>query len=209
MIGRIARSCLALLPLAVGRAAAQDAADLTYVIMRAGQEIGREHVVARGTTLQFDARRPGAQEELRATLGRAGDGPQVESLQLEIRRAEGGTTVRAANRGGRVFISTVGDGARGGRELPGGAGVVFLDESLVTLLLAVAPLATEEGARLVGVHPRTGQRVPFTAMRRTAGGRTEIGLSGGLAGRLVLGADGQVELVELTRENLTARRIPS
>ena len=101
---------------------AQDPADFTYAVEDGGREVGREHVVlwpARGSSgssrIQIDARNRAAREDLRATLTRTGT--SVDGLVLEIRGPAGTLVVRAANRGGRVFISTTGEGARGGREL--------------------------------------------------------------------------------------------
>ncbi len=201
---------LATLCLAAAPGLAQGTADLTYVVEEGGREVGREHVVIRagqgpgGSGLQIDARNRATREDLRATLTRSEN--VVEGLVLEIRGPTGTLVVRAANRGRRVFISTTGEGARGGRELPGGPNVVFLDDALVSLTFAAADLATPEGARLVGIRARTGDRVDFVATRSGGEGRATIELSGGVTGRIVVDPDGRVSEAVIGGKRLVRSR---
>ncbi len=203
---------LAALPLPL---AAQDAVNATYTIQREGREAGRERLVLRpgqgrglaGSTVLIEGRRTDTGEELRASVARMEDGTE-DNVALEVRRKAGVSTVRAANRAGRIFITSVGDGARGGRELPGGPGVVFLDDDLALLAVGAADLATASGTRLTGVFVRTGRRVAFTARRTDTPAGSQVELSGELTGRLVLDRSGRPERLELASLGLVATRLP-
>lgn len=190
---------------------AQEPVDLTFTLEDGGKEAGREHVVispvrsgATSGRIQIDARNRAAREDFRATLTRTGS--TVDGLVLDIRGPAGTLVVRAANRGGRVFISTTGEGARGGRELPGGANVIFVDSALHTLILPVVDLATPEGTKLSAIYVRTGNRVDFAAKRVEGGGRTTVELSGGLSGQIKLDKDGLVEEMTLGSRRLVRSR---
>jgi hypothetical protein len=180
-----------------GMLVAQGGYDLTFVARKDGRDVGRERVVLRAgqagdrSRLELESRYAGS-PETRAVLVR-GDRGVFESLQLETKQQAGNQNLQVTSQGSRIFITTSAQGMRGGRELPGGPGVVMVDERMAGLLVAAAELATPEGTRLLGVSPRTAARTPFTATRQG----NQVVLSGGMTGRIELDADGRMERVEL------------
>ena len=63
----------------------------------------------------------------------------LDQLQLETRSGSTTETLRAAQRGNRIYITVNNaQGSRGGKEIPGGPGVILLDQQLQALLLLVA-----------------------------------------------------------------------
>ena len=187
-------------------ATAQATYDATYVVQQNGREIGRERVVLRAgqggdnSRLELESRYAGASETARAVLTR-GAGSSFESLQLELRQQASTETIRVSSQGNRIFITTTAQGARGGRELPGGPGVIMLDDRLLGLLTIVPDVATADGVRLTAVSPRTGKRTTFSARRQ--GQRVE--LAGEVAGRIDLDADGRVERITLDNGIILSR----
>ena len=195
---------------------AQAGFEATYSVQQRGKDIGTEHVVLRAATstsglrLDFEGKFPGSQETLRGSLARGSDGA-LDQLQLEV-KGEGTTeTIRAAQRGNRIYITVnSAQGSRGGKELPGGPAVILLDEQLQALLLLIADLATPAGTRLTAVYPRTGQRSNITAKRVEGGSRgAVIELTGDLNGRLQLDAAGRVERMDLPQSGIVVTRLPS
>jgi hypothetical protein len=198
---------------------AQVVFEATYSVAQRGKDIGTEHVVLRntpGTTgasglrLEFDGKFPGSRETLRGSLAKGSDG-SLDQLQLEVKRGSTTETIRAAQRGGRIYITVnSAQGSRGGKELPGGPGVILLDEQLQALLLLVADLATPGGTRLTAIYPRTGQRSNITAKRVENGSRAAVvELSGDLNGRLQLDSNGRVERMDLPQSGIVVTRLPS
>jgi hypothetical protein len=204
------------------RALAQDTAaapvrlEASYVVRQDGKDVGRERLVVRpgqisqgraGLRWELESRLLSG-DEIRAVLTQSSDG-MLDALQLETRDAEGSTVLRAAHRGTRIVISLTGDRIRRARELPAGEHSVLLDEQLHGLLFVTKDLATEAGIALVGIYPRTGDRVNFTARRQAgAQGGTVIVLSGGFTGRLTVDADGRVNRLDLTSHKLVLERLP-
>ncbi len=197
---------------------AQVVYEATYSVQQRGKDIGTEHVILRkasdagapGMRMEFEGRFPASQETLRGTLTRGADGG-LDQLQLEVRRADATETLRAAQRGNRIFITlTSGQGSRGGKEIPGGPGVILLDEQLQALLLLVADAATIGGTRLTALYPRTGQRSSITARRVEGGSRgAVVELTGDLTGRLQLDASGRVDRMDLPQSGIIVTRMPS
>ena len=198
---------------------AQVVYEATYSVQQRGKDIGTEHVILRnapGTTgasalrLEFEGTFPGSQETLRGSLARGNDG-MLDQLQLETRRGSTSETLRAAQRGNRIYITVnSAQGSRGGKEIPGGPGVILLDEQLQALLLLVADLATTSGTRLSAVYPRTGQRANITARRVEGGARgAVVELTGDLTGHMQLDANGRVDRMDLPQSGIVVTRLPS
>jgi hypothetical protein len=190
---------------------AQDRASGTYIVERAGGEIGREQFTLEpgardrsGSTLTVSAKYPGAARggQLGARLERTADG-QLSLFQLDVEGETGPTTILAAGAGARVILRTKGEGSEAGREVPGGPNVVLLDDNVQALYLAVATLATPAGARITAIYPRTGRRVQLLARRGNGGGSTSITLSGEISGTLTLGADGYPTRMEFPGSGTT------
>ncbi len=194
--------------------AAQGAYDATYVVQQGGKEVGRERIVLRpgqgganaGTRVELEGRYANS-ENVRGVLTRGADGA-IDALQLEVRRGNTTESIRAAVRGTRVFITTNAQGARGGRELPADASTLLLDDQLITLLALVPGVATPTGTRLSIVYPRTGKRGAVTATRSNASKGSVIELTGDVAGRMTLDAEGHIERIELANGKVVTR-LPS
>lgn len=194
--------------------AAQGAYDATYVVQQGGKEVGRERIVLRpgqgganaGTRVELEGRYANS-ENVRGVLTRGADGA-IDALQLEVRRGNTTESIRAAVRGNRVFITTNAQGARGGRELPADASTLLLDDQLITLLALVPGVATPTGTRLSIVYPRTGKRGAVTATRSNASKGSVIELTGDVAGRMTLDAEGHIERIELANGTVVTR-LPS
>ena len=194
--------------------AAQGAYDATYVVQQGGKEVGRERIVLRpgqgganaGTRVELEGRYANS-ENVRGVLTRGADGA-IDALQLEGRRGNATESIRAAVRGNRVFITTNAQGARGGRELPADASTLLLDDQLITLLALVPGVATPTGTRLSIVYPRTGKRGAVTATRSNASKGSVIELTGDVAGRMTLDAEGHIERIELANGTVVTR-LPS
>jgi len=115
---------------------AQVVFEATYSVQQRGKDIGTEHVTLRSTPgaggssalkLEFEGQFPGSQETLRGSLARGTDGT-LDQLQLETRSGSTTETLRAAQRGNRIYITVnSAQGSRGGKEIPGGPGVILLD----------------------------------------------------------------------------------
>ena len=197
---------------------AQVVFEATYSVQQHGKDIGTEHVILRNSTgagttrlrLDFEGKFPASQETLRGSLSRGGDGA-LDQLQLEVRRGSTIETIRAAQRGNRIFITVSSDqGSRGGKEIPGGPGVILLDEQLQTLLLLVAELATPGGTRVTSVYPRSGRRANITVRRIEGGPRgAVVELTGDLNGRMQLDAQGRVDRMDLPQTGIVVIRLPS
>jgi len=198
---------------------AQVVFEATYSVQQRGKDIGTEHVTLRSTPgagassalkLEFEGQFPGSQETLRGSLARGTDGT-LDQLQLETRSGSTTETLRAAQRGNRIYITVnSAQGSRGGKEIPGGPGVILLDEQLQALLLLLADQATTSGTKVTAVYPRTGLRSNITARRVEGGPRgTVVELTGDLTGRLQLDANGRVERMELPQSGIVVTRLPS
>lgn len=198
--------------------AAQVIFEATYSVQQRGKDIGTEHVVLRNSTsagstgvrLDFEGKFPATQETLRGSLVRGSDGT-LDQLQLEVRRGSAIETIRAAQRGNRIFITVSSDqGSRGGKEIPGGPGVILLDEQLQSLLLLIADLATPGGTRVIAVYPRTGKRSNITVRRVEGGPRgAVVELTGDLNARMQLDAQGRVDRMDLPQSGMIVTRLPS
>lgn len=198
--------------------AAQQAYETTLVIQQAGREIGREEFTLRqgrargltGSTLVAAARYPATNPTLQiaATLERAED-LALAKFQLDVESPDGNSVILAAGSGTRLIVRTVAQGSEAGREMPGGADVVLLDDAVYSLYTAVAALATPNGARLTGVFPRTGRRVAFTARRVQAenAGPVRTILEGGLAGTITTDAQGRLQRLEFPSSQTVVTRL--
>ena len=203
-----------LLALFAAPLAAQESASGTYIAARGGSEIGTEQFAlapgARdrsGTTLTVSSRYPGAARggTVASRLERSADG-QLSLFQLDVEGDEGQTTILAAGAGARVILRTKARGSEAGREVPGGPNVVLLDENAYALYIAVANLATPEGARITAIFPRTGRRAQLLARRDgNAGGPARITLTGEISGTLSVNASGVPTRMEFPGAGVTVR----
>lgn len=187
---------------ALAAADAQSAGQGTLVVRQGGKEVGREEFTLRGSAAAGGARSLSATSrypnvnpavQITAQLDQNAQG-ELAKFVLQAETAEGPSVVYAAGSGARLIIRTSAKGgAETGREMPGGPNAVLLDENVYSLFHLVAAQATPAGARLVGIYPRTGRTVRFTARRE--GDR--VALSGEISGTLALDGDGTIQSIEL------------
>jgi hypothetical protein len=199
-------------------ARAQVLFEATYAVQQNGKDIGTERVVLRsgqasgggaGTRLELDGSFPSTSETVRGVVTRTATGA-IEQMQLDSKGANGTESVRAVQKNGRIYITLSNQGARGGREMPGGPLVVLLDRQLQSLLLLAADLATPAGTQLTAVYPRTGQKANFMAKRVDGGGHgSVIELSGDVLGKINLDAQGHVEQMTLPQAGIVVTKQPS
>ena len=172
----------------------------TLVIRVAEVEVAREQFTL------LPGRRGGLTgSNLRATASYPGVRPRTQYVAILERNAAQTLAAFQVERGGdapertvaelsrdRLTVRTAAPAHESAREYPGGADLVALDDSVYSLWLAVVDLATEEGARLRVVYPRTGWRGRIVATRtRIPGAEPSISLSGDIEGRILLDADGR------------------
>lgn len=156
----------------------------TLVTGRRGGSVGSTlHAVT-----SYPAVRPSSRYD--AILERAG-GQTLAAFQVEIAGAHPGRTVAELVRN-RLTVRAASGDREMAHEYPAGAGLVALDDSVYSLWLTVADLATEQGAALQGIYPRSGTRVRFTAQRKSdPDGTPSILLSGEVQGTILLDAEGR------------------
>jgi hypothetical protein len=194
--------------------AQEPAGGVTYVVTRAGLEIGREVLAigtrpgspagrGAGTTLAVSARYPGTAPavELVATLDQD-PGGAVARYVLEGRTATGPARALAAADGRRLVVRALAEGVETAVQLPS-TGVAILDDEMHGLLAGVARQAGPAVLRLTGHYPRSGRRVAFAVHRD--GDRVE--LSGGLTGTITLAPDGLPLRIELPQAGIVAERL--
>lgn len=182
-------------------AAQTDPIDQGTLLIRIGDvEVAREQFVLQpgrrggltGSTLRATASYPGVRPRTQylAILER-GAAQSLAAFQVEV---GGGAPERivAELARGRLTVRSAAPGRESAREYPGGADLVVLDDSVYSLWLAIADLATETGTPLRLVVPRTSWRGQIVATRlRGPDGPPSISLSGDIEGRILLDAAGR------------------
>ena len=185
----------------------------TFVVTKAGREMGKERVTieSQGPGPMLRVRlvaQPLAGPALDATVRRSPDGG-MDDLQLDVREDGKTAVVRAGHRGNRYVVTTSGAAGQRTREVPASDHVVLLDEGLHSLVLLAAERATAAGQPLAGLYVRSGRRVTFTASRRDMGSRgSAVDIKGDLEAYLLLDADGRLERLELPREGVLLSPLP-
>ena len=198
-------------------AAAQD--EGTFIIRQGGREIGREDFTVQvrrvggstGTTLLSRFRYPAVAPEVegRVTVERRQDG-SLAAAEFEVEEGRRSRRVLVEVGSNVLRIQTSAGGTQAVREMAASGGVVVLDDSVFALYAVVAEMATAGGQALVGVFPRSGRRVSFTARREPAGDDTKrdrILLAGGITGILSLDEGGHLQRVEFSGAMTEAVRL--
>lgn len=172
----------------------------TFSIRIGDVEVGREQFVLQpgrrgglvGSTLRATASYPAVRPRIQyhGVLER-GAGQTLSAFQVEVGGNAPERTVAELTRE-RLTVRSAAPASESAREYPGGADLVVLDDSVYTLWLAVADLATEAGTPLRLIYPRSGWRGRIVATRlRIPDGPPSISLSGDVEGRILLDADGR------------------
>jgi hypothetical protein len=188
---------LALLFPAPARLVAQgEPLDQGTLTIRIGDvEVGREQFVltpgrrggTAGSTLHavtsYPAVRPQSRYDVILERGAA---QALAAFQIELAGAHQGRTVAELVRNRLTVRSASGD-QETAHEYPGGPDLITLDDSVYSLWIAVADLATEEGVTFAVIAPRTGWRGHVTARRASnSDAPPSILLTGDIEGRILL-----------------------
>ena len=204
--------------LAGGLAAqAQGTAGYTLAIAHSGAEIGREQIVARpeqkglpGSTISGVARYPGTRPRIQVSvlLERSPEGT-LSTAQFDVQTQEHAWRTYAAATQGRLTVRSATQGREAAREYPAGPGTVVLDDSVYAPWIAVANLATDGGAQLHAIWPRTGRRGIITARRlaTTSPGRA-VEVTGADTARIELSSDEQLLRVILPGRDIVVSPVP-
>jgi hypothetical protein len=218
MTGRLAllSICLAV-PLSTA-AAQNEQMDQGILIVRIGDvEAGREHFTLTsgrrggigGSTLSIATSYPVARPTSRyTTVLERGVGQTLAAFQVELAGPAPERTIAELSRG-RLTVRVAAPGRESAREYPGGPQLVILDDSVFSLWMAIADLATEEGVTLRAVAPRTGWRGEITATRvRRPDAPPIIMVRGGVEAELRLDADGRFAGLLLPSRGVEVLRVP-
>ena len=208
---------LATLALAGTASAQADPLDQgTLSIRIADVEVGREQFTMisgrrgglPGSTIRGIASYPGVRPKTRLTGILERTGPQtLAAFQVEVAGTVPGRTVAELSRN-RLTVRTAAAERESAQELPGGPDLVALDDSVYSFWFAVTDLATEEGAKLRFIFPRTGLRGSLVAKRESvADGPSSIVLSGDIEGRIILDAEGRFNGVVLPARKVEVLRL--
>lgn len=179
-------------------AMAQESDRGVFDILRGETAIGREEFSlqpgsegsAAGSTIASLARYPGSRPvvQIQALLERSASGA-VTALQLDTRQGGQVSRVYGAAVKDNLTVRQTTPAAESVREFPRATGIVILDDSVFTFYRVVADRATEAGARLPVLFPRTARRGQLTATRTSP---TTIEMSGAVSGTLTVDATGRL-----------------
>ncbi|MEO6066354.1 MAG: hypothetical protein ABJB33_01875 [Gemmatimonadota bacterium] len=188
----------------------------TLVIRVADVDVAREQFTLQpgrrsgmtGSTLRATASYPGVRPRVRyTTILERGAAQTIAAFQVEVDGDAPERTVAELSRG-RLTVRSAAPERESAHEYPGGADLVVLDDSVFSLWLAVADLATEQGTPLRIVVPRTGWRGRIIATRqRIPDGPPSISLSGDVVGRILLNAEGRFSGLILPGRRVEVLRI--
>jgi len=163
-------------------------------------EIGREQftlIAGRrgglpGSGLRGIASYPAVRPKTRFTgiLERSGQ-QALATFQVEVAGPAPSRTVAELARE-RLTVRSTSGANEFAREYPGGPDLIALDDSVYSYWLAVTDLATESGAPLRFIFPRTGLRGRFVATReQVTDGPSSITMTGDIEGRILLDESGR------------------
>ena len=191
--------------------AAQQGDRGVFAIQRGGTPLGREEFTfapgeagaAGGGILASLARYPATAPtvQIQAMVEESSTGALM-TLQIDTRQASGVSRVYGAALKDNLTIRQTTSAAESVREYPRAAGIVILDDSVFALYQAVARRATQAGARLPVLFPRSGRRGQLTA---TQSDPTTVELTGAVSGTLTVDASGRLMRVVLA-DGLSAIR---
>ena len=150
----------------------------------------------------FSGRRP--VPEFIVNLDRVSD--EDFAFQLETRGPGGGGQTYAVQKRSRLTVRRVARGTEQATELPGGAAVIVLADSILSPYMQAAALATEAGRALTAVMVPDVRRLAFTARRSTSADGSTIRLTGGVEAEIQLGNRGELLRIFLPSPGIEAVR---
>jgi hypothetical protein len=194
----------------VGPIAAQTTDAGALLVRIHGREAGTESfsvtTTATGITISshmvFTGSRPAP--EFTASLDRASG--EEFAFQLDTRGPAGGGQTYAVQKRNRLTVRRVARGVEQATELPGGATVIVLADSVFTPYMQAAVLATEAGRALTAVLLPDARRVAFTASRSASADGSTIRLTGGVVAEIQLGNAGELLRISLPGSGAEAVR---
>lgn len=175
--------------------------DQGTLLIRVGDvEIGREQFTIQpsrrgglpGSTLRATASYPGYRPRIRFNTTLERNAAQaLTAFQFEVGGDAPERTVAELVQD-RLTVRVASPTRESAHEYPGGPDLVVIDDSVYSFWLAVADLATEAGAPLRLIVPRTGWRGHLVATRtRIPDGGSGITLTGDIEGRIMLDENGR------------------
>lgn len=161
-----------------------------------------------GSTIRGIASYPAVRPRTRLTGILERTGPNtLAAFQVEVAGDVPARTVAELARN-RLTVRTAAAERESAREFPGGPDLVALDDSVFTFWLAITDLATEEGASLRFIFPRTGVRGRIVAKReRIDDGSSSIVFTGDIEGRISLDAKGRFSALVLPARKVEILRL--
>jgi hypothetical protein len=182
----------------------------------ADAEVGREQftlIAGRrgglpGSGLRGIASYPAVRPKNRFTgiLERSGQ-QSLATFQVEVAGTTPSRTVAELARE-RLTVRSASGQNEFAREYPGGPDLVALDDSVYSYWIAVTDLATESGASLRFIYPRTGVRGRFVARReQVSGGPSTITMTGDIEGRILLDESGRFSGLVLPARRIEVLRM--
>lgn len=214
---RRSAALLALLILPCTASAQLESIDQGTLSIRVGDvEIGREQfqlIAGRrgglpGSSMRGIASYPAVRPKTRFTglLERTGS-QSLAAFQVEVAGPTPSRTVAELSRE-RLTVRSAATDLEFAREYPGGPDLVALDDSVYSYWLAVTDLASEAGATLRFIYPRTGVRGRIVATRdHVVDGPSSITISGDMEGRILLDASGRFSGLLLPAKKVEVLRI--
>jgi hypothetical protein len=189
--------------LSIGPIAAQTTDAGTLLVRIHDREAGTESFSITTTAhMVFAGHRP--VPEFIASLDRVSS--EEFAFQLETRGPAGGGQTYAVQKRNRLTVRRVARGAEQATELPGGAAVIILADSVFTPYMQAAILATDAGRALTAVLLPDARRVAFTASRSTSANGSTIRLTGGVVAEIQLGNRGELLRISLPGSGIEAVR---
>jgi hypothetical protein len=182
-------------------AAQAEPIDQGTLLIRVGEvEVGREQFTIQpnrrgglpGSTLRATASYPGYRPRTQfTTVLERNASLALTAFQFEVGGDDPERTVAELVQG-RLTVRIAAPARESAHEYPGGADLIVLDDSVYSLWMAVADLATEAGTSLRLIVPRSGWRGHLIATRsRISGGPPSISLRGDIEGEIRLDANGR------------------
>lgn len=160
-----------------------------------------------GSTLRATTSYPPVRPELRFnTLLERGTGQVLTAFQVELDGDRTERTVAELARN-RLTVRSAAASAEMAHEYPGGEDLVVLDDSVYALWIGVADLASDAGASLRVVFPRTGWRGRIVATRTLGSDqRPSIAVTGDLSATILLDPNGRLSSIQFPAKGIEVLR---
>ncbi|MEP7228523.1 MAG: hypothetical protein ABI785_14250 [Gemmatimonadales bacterium] len=161
-----------------------------------------------GSTLHATASYPPVRPRLQySAILERGATQALSAFQVEFDGNTPERTVAELSRD-RLTVRIASPTREAAHEYPGGTDLVALDDSVYSLWMAVADLASEEGSTLRVIYPRTGWRGRIVVTRRRVpNGPPSISVTGDITGEILLDQNGRFAGLLLPAKQVEVRRL--